>query len=212
MDVYELVWRTEQHDAYTSLERTNLGNLERFSNNLIRVAIELERPLISTAIIKTFNGIAVACLHTTAGEYRHFPVDVGDHLSEEKSREGQLPAHWRVQSLMDDLVNVVNRKWDSSNSVELAAYVLWRLNFIHPFRNGNGRTARELAYFVLSVKMGGILPGKKTIPSLIKETYRVYIEALKKADAAFIKSRKEDTEALKNYLEDLLEIQLLNRI
>ena len=29
MDVYELVWRTEQHDAYTSLERTNLGNYEK---------------------------------------------------------------------------------------------------------------------------------------------------------------------------------------
>jgi hypothetical protein len=30
---------------------------------------------------------------------------------------------------------------------ELAAYGLWRLNWIHPFVEGNGRTARAVCYF-----------------------------------------------------------------
>ena len=212
MDVYELVWQTEQHEAYVTLESTNLQNLEHFSDTLIDLSIQLDRPLISTKIVKTFNSIALACLHATAGEYRNFAVNVGVHQSEEWSEGGHLPAFWRVPYLMDDLINVVNRRWDNSGAVELAAYVLWRLNFIHPFRNGNGRTARALSYFVLCVKAGGFLPGKTTIPTLIKETRSDYIKALREADAAFINNRKEDAEAVTIYLQELLKAQLSNRI
>ena len=51
--------------------------------------------------------------------------------------------HYRVPGLMDDMVNTVNRDWGESHPIRLSAYVLWRLNWIHPFVNGNGRTARD---------------------------------------------------------------------
>ena len=55
---------------------------------------------------------------------------------------------------MDDFVNLINLYWESGDTVRLSAEVLWRLNFIHPFINGNGRTARAACYFVLCVKCG----------------------------------------------------------
>ena len=67
---------------------------------------------------------------------------------------------YRVPALMDDFVNTVNRNWEQTDPVVLAAFVLWRLNNIHPFINGNGRTARACAYFVLCVRAGGWLAGQ----------------------------------------------------
>ena len=83
---------------------------------------------------------------------------------------------------MDDFVNQVNRQWQSSDAILLSSYVLWRLNHIHPFINGNGRTARAACYFVLCVKSGGWLGGKGTLPTLLHQNREDYIEALKSAD------------------------------
>jgi Fic family protein len=92
------------------------------------------------------------------------------------------PAHYRVQALMDDFVNLVNRGWESADPVVLASYVLWRINYIHPFINGNGRTARATCYFVLCVKAGGWLPGSVILPQLLKRERTRYVKALRVAD------------------------------
>lgn len=83
---------------------------------------------------------------------------------------------------MDDFVNMVNRQWESADPVELAAFVLWRLNFIHPFINGNGRTARAACYFTLCCKLGGWLDGEKILPELLRENRGEYVGALQAVD------------------------------
>ena len=87
---------------------------------------------------------------------------------------------------MDDFVNLVNRQWDSGDPVGLSAFVLWKLNHIHPFINGNGRTARAACYFVLCVKLGGWLEGDQILPELLRENRPEYVEALKKVDASLL--------------------------
>jgi len=209
MDVFELVGRTEEAPAYKKLQGKNHEILEMFVDALIDAAVALKQPIISTAIIKSFNAHAIACLHSHAGQYRVYPVSVGPHKPEEAG--GHLPAHWRVRTLMDDFVNTVNRKWTRQTSTQLAAYVLWRLNFIHPFQNGNGRTARALCYYVICLKVGGALPGKRTLPTLIKEDYRdEYIKLLRRADDKFIKNRVEDLSEMVMFLERLIKLQLLS--
>jgi len=47
-------------------------------------------------------------------------------------------------SLMNSFINEVNRYWETTDVLSLASYCLWRLNHVHPFINGNGRTARAL--------------------------------------------------------------------
>jgi len=210
MDVFELVGRTEETPAYKDLESANFEILQMFVDALVDAAVELKQPIISTAIIRSFNAHAIACLHSHAGQYRVYPVSVGPHKPEEAG--GHLPAHWRVPTLMNDFVNTVNRRWSEQTYLELAAYALWRLNFIHPFQNGNGRTARALCYFVICVKAGGTLPGKKPLTMLIKEEpHRAeYIKLLRRADDKFIKSRVEDLSAMVMFLERLIKLQLLS--
>jgi Fic family protein len=83
---------------------------------------------------------------------------------------------------MDDFVNIVNRSWETSDPVALCTFVLWRINHIHPFINGNGRTARATCYFVLCVKSGAWLPGQIILPQLLTRERDRYVKALKAAD------------------------------
>ena len=46
-----------------------------------------------------------------------------------------------VPPLVDEMCEYVNDSRDKS-PIHLAAYLLWRINWIHPYGNGNGRTAR----------------------------------------------------------------------
>jgi Fic family protein len=87
---------------------------------------------------------------------------------------------------MEDFVNTVNRFWNEhTDPVVLAAYVLWRLNHIHPFINGNGRTARAAAYFALCVAAGRWLQGTTILPELIRRNRADYVEQCQALDARF---------------------------
>ncbi|SUS04190.1 conserved hypothetical protein [uncultured Defluviicoccus sp.] len=83
---------------------------------------------------------------------------------------------------MDDFVEEVEGLWDGTNALLLASFVLWKLNAIHPFVNGNGRTARAICYYVLCVKSNGLLPGAKILPELIRENRDEYVRILKTTD------------------------------
>jgi hypothetical protein len=50
------------------------------------------------------------------------------------------------------MADYVKRNWTSQSSSYLGAFVLWQINWIHPFEDGNGRVARALCSAILSVK------------------------------------------------------------
>jgi Fic family protein len=166
--VFELTG-SEQHPVYQALEISNGSRHYDFLFSIIVTSLNMGRPFLSQQIIKALNFHAIACLHIKAGEYRPCDVTAGQH---------RPPFHYRVQALMDDFINVVNRGWELTDPVALATYVLWRLNNIHPFINGNGRTARASCYYVLCVKAGGLLPGTIILPELIKHNRQEYVAAL----------------------------------
>ncbi|MGE0752317.1 MAG: Fic family protein [Variibacter sp.] len=170
MIVFELT-TNEQDPTYQALEISNGNRHYDFLHSIIGTSLALGRPFLSQQIIKALNFHAIACLHIRAGEYRPCDVTAGQH---------NPPAHFRVQALMDDFVNIVNRHWQEADAVALATYVLWRLNNIHPFINGNGRTARASCYYVLCVKAGGLLPGTTILPELIRQNHNEYVSALQK--------------------------------
>ena len=146
-----------------------------FLHSLIDVAISAGRPYLSHGIIKALNFHAIVGLHHEAGKYRSSEVVVGDY---------RPPPSYEVEPLMDDLVNQINWAGAAAASVHLATYALWRINHVHPFVNGNGRTARAVCYFLLCVKEGGPLPGTPILPHLLTMPANRdrYVEALKAFD------------------------------
>jgi Fic family protein len=106
-----------------------------------------------------------------------------------------------------DLCDYVNENWRTKPPIHLAAYCLWRLNWIHPFTDGNGRTARALCYLVLCVSLGYKLPGANTIPDQISKDKSPYYKALESADLE-CKNERVDLSQLQDYLSELLANQL----
>lgn len=174
MIVFDLVGDNEDHPVYQSLTIQNGARQYDFLRSVVETALLLDRPFLSTQVIKALNYHAIACLHAYAGEFRPCQVYVGAHVP---------PKEYRVQALMDDFVNWMNLNFKEVDAVVLAAFALWRFNFIHPFINGNGRTARAVCYFVLCIKAGGWLPGTVILPELIKRERERYVLGLRFADA-----------------------------
>ena len=85
---------------------------------------------------------------------------------------------------------------------------MWKLNWIHPFVDGNGRTSRIVSYIVLCCKLGFLLPGQNTIPEQIASEKDPYYDGLDAADAA-LKDGRIDVSVLEELLGTLLARQLV---
>lgn len=119
------------------------------------------------------------------------------------------PPAYLVPELVEHMCEYVNENW-SRAPVHLSAYTMWRMNWIHAFTDGNGRTARAASYVVLCVRLGYRLPGVNTIPAQIAANKRPYYEALEAADKAYADGGKIDVTQMSTLLETLLAKQLVS--
>jgi Fic family protein len=164
---------------------------------------EPERPFrLRSSMILNLHRVALDGLHALAGTWRNTPVKI--HGSVHQPPEAPF-----VSEEIEHLCDYVNDNWSSSNAVHLAAYVLWKLNWIHPFADGNGRTARAVAYVVLSVKLDSLLPGAPTIPEQIAGNKQPYYDALEAADKQLV-AGKIDVSELEKMLAGMISTQLLS--
>ncbi len=98
-------------------------------------------------------------------------------------------------------------------ALELGAYTLWRVNWVHPFNDGNGRVARAAAYCVTAAILGGELPGKLHIHEYINtHGYYEYLDGLDEADNAWAEGEQLDLARLKTLLVNALKAQLESRL
>jgi Fic family protein len=145
------------------------------------------------------NAAAVANIAQFGGRYRQGPIYVGNHR----------PPHFEdVPDEVDRLISVIHENWTViDHPTLLPAYALWRLNWIHPFVEGNGRTARAACYYLICLKQGRLLGGKKIVPERIRENRAPYYAALKAAEARW-EMGDFDVSELADYLGTLLIGQL----
>lgn len=155
--------------------------------------------LLSSQILQ-LHKTAMDGVHPLAGTYRNGPANIG--LSKHKPPDAFL-----VPSLMEEMCDYVNKN-QRRNAIHLCAYVMWRMNWIHPFADGNGRTSRAAAYLVLCVRLGYELPGRFTIPEQIAADKDPYYDALETADIAW-RRKRVDVSRLEKLLSAMLAKQLL---
>ncbi|MGV2977114.1 Fic family protein [Roseibium alexandrii] len=137
------------------------------------------------------------------GEYRTKEVHIGN---------GEVVVHKpptceEVEPLIDDFFHDLHINWPNYEPIDACAYALWRINWIHPFVNGNGRTARAFSYACLCLKFGFILPGTNTVTDLIMANRERFCAALKSVDESYDKG-KLNLNDLTDFLTDLLIQQL----
>lgn len=154
--------------------------------------------------IQSLHRIAIKDIFTCAGNYRNEDNDV---IIEGSDHE---PPDWLlVPGFVEDMCEYVNK--GRKTPIHYSAYVMWRLNWIHPFAGGNGRTTRAVSHLVLCTKLGYIVPGTPSIPEQIVADRDPYYDALTIADNGW-KKGKIDVKRFEKLLSDMLAKQLVSII
>jgi len=172
---------------------------------LIRASVkDKERPFkLRAGPILQLHKAALDGLHRLAGTFRNTPITIG-------GSKHQPPHEAFVADEVQVMCEFVNENWATKSATHLAAYVLWKMNWIHPFSDGNGRTARAISYVVLSAKLDSLLPGTPTIPEQIAGDKQPYYQGLEEADGAWAATGQVDVSGLENMLNRMLAAQLLS--
>lgn len=195
-----ILFQDEEQKAY--LEARN--GLLQF-DEVVRTVSEIERGAafkLRPSAIQALHRVAIQDIYTCAGNYRTQPVQISgtDH---------QPPEAPQIPLLVEEMCDYVNDQWDLVTPVHLSAYTMWRINWIHPFAGGNGRTSRAVSYLVLCAKLRTRLPGTRTVPDQIVENRQPYYSALDTADHAWAETpQRIDVSQMEALLSGLLARQL----
>lgn len=184
---------------YARVQEQNLLRQYDLLTNCIEIGLLKGIEAFDKYTLWWLNSAAISNIAQFGGRFRQQPIYVSNHI----------PPHFKeVPELMDQFVSLVHENWDIlDHPTLLPAYALWRLNWIHPFVEGNGRTARAACYYLLCMRAGRLLPGTKIVPERIRENRPPYYAALKAADQAW-NDGHFDVSELANYLQGLLADQL----
>jgi Fic family protein len=184
---------------FARIQEQNLLRQYDLLSNCIEIAFEKGIEAFDKYTLWILNYAAVANISQFGGRYREEPIYVGSHR----------PPHFKdVPNEMDRFFSVIHENWTvMDDPTTLPAYALWRLNWIHPFVEGNGRTARAACYYLMCLRQGRLLPGRKIVPERIRENRQPYYDALQASDRAWDEG-DFDVSQLAAYLSDLLRAQL----
>ncbi len=192
------VLEQEDPELYDRVQEQNLNWQYELLTNCIEIGLKKGPTAFDKYMLWALNHVAVANISQFGGRFREEPIYVGNHK----------PPHFKdVADWMDRFISTTQENWFIWTPTELAAYGLWRLNWIHPFIEGNGRTARAVCYYLLCVRSGTLLPGRKILPERIRDDREGYEKALQSADHAWDDGHLDFTE-MEEYIAVLVQAQL----
>ena len=152
-----LVLEEEDSELFAGLQEKNLARQYDLLTTFIEIGLRQGPTALDKYALWALNHVAIAGISQFGGRFREQPIYVGSHK----------PPHFKeVPDLMDQFISFIHENWFNLTSTELAAYGLWRLNWIHPFIEGNGRTARAPAITFCVSERVAYSPGGKLFPSV----------------------------------------------
>lgn len=157
------------------------ANLARLLDKLIAEltqSIEGNGRCYDTVLLCELHELAMRDVIDTAGKVRDREVEI-------RGSRHQPPNAADVAALLDQMFVDLE---GIASAVESAAFVMWRINWIHPFDDGNGRIARSFAMLVLFARLRRLPLSYADKPNFfdLLARYRLdYFDALEAADRAW---------------------------
>ncbi|EEY99117.1 Fic family protein [Vibrio vulnificus] len=147
---------------------------------LIQFALESVDQPLSVELIKIFNKVATeeVCENEhTPGFLRQSPIEVADKLTHEVIH--RAPDHSLVETMLEELCEYANTEHIDGHFIHpivKAIVIHFMIGFIHPFLDGNGRTARALFYWY-AIKSGYDNFQHISISALLKSKPKKYAKS-----------------------------------
>lgn len=189
-------------DPVAKAEAEARNGLRQYDAGIQTIQTALERGAfkLRPSLVLSLHREALAGISMFAGNFRPAGVEI-------EGSEHAPPGAHIVPEHVEEMCDYVNDNWVAATPIHLGSYIMWRLNWIHPFADGNGRTSRILSYVVLSIRAGFVLPGTPAIPDQIVDNRVPYFDALDAADEAW-RNGKTDLSKMEVLLASLLARQL----
>lgn len=193
----------DEHPLANWLKQRNLARQYDFMNSSFLLWQQQERPKVSLTFLTELNFYGVHHLTARPGVFRSkSQVDV-DIVG-----TPHIPPKWdEVESLLAQFLSTLHEMFEPGAPLEAAAYALWRLNWVHPFEQGNGRTSRALCYFLICQGYDLWFPGSRLLPELIKATNDEYNGLLAQTDSSLAAGRL-NLNPIQEYLARLMDEQI----
>lgn len=194
-------------ELYDRILARNLEQQFFYLETLVLIGTSIEgfsgnpRMICNTETLCGLHRTALTFLVHAPGSFRDEPTDI-------KGSGHVPPDYWQIEALLDECFSYLAAEWNSRSLIHLAAYAFWRLAWIHPFEDGNGRTARAFSYLVLCLKHGALLPGSDFVPTQIAQNKAASAQALRAADAEYAVDGRTDLSTMEHYFAQLLSRQL----
>ena len=162
---------------------------EQMIINNFRAIREIENRLDEDLSIELILDIhQIMTVKTDAAKYaekfRDHPIYVKDHIDGEIAFTA--PEYSEVNQLIEQLINFINSENEFYHPIIKASILHFMIGYIHPFGDGNGRTARALFYWYL-IKKGYSLLKHISISKAILNSRTSY-------DKAFLKTEHDDND------------------
>jgi Fic family protein len=176
------------------------------ANDLISQLSADDSLQIDAGLIRTLNSMVLRHLDTAGadrrGLYRSSPAAIVDSITREV-RYRPPPPTW-VSRLMDGLV-VSIREWRDRKlpGPLVAGLAHFALISIHPFEDGNGRTARLIADLLLE-QSGWTASGMISMSQAIDRHRESYYDALRETQGLDFKSELDATAFLRFHVNSLV--------
>ena len=187
------------------LEAANaLRQTERVRENVMNV-IDGRAFKLRPSTILELNRCAIDGLDAYAGIWRPAGIEIGQS-------KHMPPGGHMVPELVEEMCDYVNDNWAKRSAIHLSSFVMWRLNWVHPFTEGNGRTSRATSYLVLCAHSSAWFPGVTTIPDQIVANRRPYYNALESADAKYGAAQNTFVPDIVSDMEELVGSMFANQL
>ncbi|WP_202944585.1 Fic family protein [Pseudooceanicola batsensis] len=89
------------------------------------------KPTLRVSMLLTLHRKALDGIDRHAGNFR--PAAVTIRGSKHNPVSGDDVARY-----VEEMLDYVIENWDEQTAIHLSSYIMWRLNWIHPFADGNG--------------------------------------------------------------------------
>ena len=133
------------NEGRTSLEVENGFRQFDRGAEIIKYYLEPERPFaLRIPVIVELQKEAVRDIQSDAGELRRGEVHISGSIH-------SPPAAHLVSIHLGDFCDYINKNWHECSAFHLSAYEMWRLNWIHPFTDGNGQCLMFSSAFALVI-------------------------------------------------------------